>query len=114
MIESSSFGTMTVDGHTYTSDLFIYPDGRIQDGWWRRQGHVLSVDDILQLVDAAPDMIIVGTGTAGRMRPDRHVAVFLKERGIAWVAKPTAEAAACYNREINADVKVGACFHLTC
>ena len=114
MIESTHFGAMTIDGRTYTSDLFIYPDGRIEDGWWRRQGHVMAVDDILLLVDAAPELIIVGTGTSGRMRPEKNVAPFLSERGIAWIAEPTNKAVARYNREIGAGVKVGACFHLTC
>ena len=49
MIESTAFGVMTIDGRTYTSDLIIFPDGRVQDGWWRKRGHVLGVDDILVL-----------------------------------------------------------------
>jgi hypothetical protein len=114
MIESSRFGAMTVDGRTYTSDLFIYPDGRVEDNWWRRQGHVMTVDDILPLVDACPGLVIVGTGTSGRMRPERNVAPFLSERGIGWIVQPTAEAAATYNREIGTGIEVAACFHLTC
>lgn len=115
MIESSHFGTMTIDGRTYTSDLFIYPDGRVQDGWRRRQGHLMTVDDIMPLVDAAPAMIIVGTGTGGRMRPAASVAPFLDERGITWTAAPTDQATQRYNREISRGMmKVGACFHLTC
>jgi len=114
MIESSTFGTMTIDGRTYTSDLFIYPDGRVEDGWWRKRGHVLTVDDILNLVDAAPELIVAGTGTSGRMRPQADILLFLKERGIAWIAEPTGQAAERYNQELAAKVKVGACFHLTC
>jgi hypothetical protein len=53
MIQSTSFGTMTIDGRTYTSDLFIFPDGTVKDGWWRRRGHVLGVDDIIALVDSS-------------------------------------------------------------
>ena len=114
MIESSSFGTMTIDGRTYTSDLFIYPDGRVKDGWWRKHGHVLTVDDILPLADAAPDLIVTGTGTNGRMRPGADVAAFLQSRGIDWIAEPTNQAAVRYNAKLAAKVKVGACFHLTC
>ena len=114
MIESSRFGSMTIDGRTYTSDLFIYPDGRVEDEWWRKQGHVLTVGDILPLVDAAPDLIVTGTGTSGRMRPEADVAAFLKSRGIDWIAEPTSQAAACYNRKIAAKANVAACFHLTC
>ncbi|MFO7715989.1 hypothetical protein [Desulfosarcina sp.] len=56
MIDSSAFGVMTIDGRTYTSDLFIFPDGRVRDGWWRQRGHVLCVDDLLALVDTAPEL----------------------------------------------------------
>ena len=114
MIESSSFGTMTIDGRTYTSDLFIYPDGGVKDGWWRKHGHLLTVDDILPLADAAPDLIVTGTGTNGRMRPEADVAAFLQSRGIDWIAEPTNQAVVRYNAKLAAKVKVGACFHLTC
>jgi hypothetical protein len=114
MIESTAFGAMTIDNRTYASDLFIFPDGRVRDSWWRRRGHALGVDDILDLVDAAPDLIVAGTGTSGRMRPEADVAIFLKEKGIEFIAAPTSQAADIYNQKINAKLKVGACFHLTC
>lgn len=39
-IASYSFGKITIDGQTFTSDLIIYP-GRIDPSWWRREGHFL-------------------------------------------------------------------------
>jgi hypothetical protein len=114
MIQSSAFGRMTIDGRIYTSDLFIFPDGRVKDGWWRQRGHVLTVDDILTLVDAAPDLIVAGTGTSGRMRPEADLSPFLRERGIDFIAKPNARAVDIYNQKAVAGLAVGACFHLTC
>jgi hypothetical protein len=114
MIESSAFGRMTIDGRAYTSDLFIYPDGHVKDGWWRRRGHALTVDDILTLVDAAPDLIVAGTGTSGRMRPEADLSPFLRERGIEFFAEPTPQAMDIYNQKVVAGLAVGACFHLTC
>jgi hypothetical protein len=114
MIQSSAFGRMTIDGQTFTSDLFIYPDGRVKDRWWRRRGHALTVDDILTLVDAAPDLIVAGTGTSGRMRPEADLLPFLRERGIDFFAKPTPQALDIYNAKVAAGLAVGACFHLTC
>ena len=114
MIQSSAFGRMTIDGKTYTSDLFIYPDGRVKDGWWRQRGHALTVDDILTLVDVAPDLIVAGTGTNGRMRPEADLPPFLRERGIDFFAKPTPQAMDIYNQKVTAGLAVGACFHLTC
>lgn len=114
MIESSAFGVMTIDGRTYTSDLFIFPDGRVQDEWWRQRGHVLGVDDILILADTAPELIVAGTGTSGRMRPALEVRSFLSEKCIALVAEPTPRAVKIYNDKVMAGLTVGACFHLTC
>jgi hypothetical protein len=114
MIESTAFGVMTIDGRTYTSDLIIFPDGRVQDGWWRKRGHLLSVDDILVLVDTAPKVIVTGTGTSGRMRPESGLIPFLKKRDILMIAKPNPQAVETYNRKAASGIATGACFHLTC
>ena len=36
MIEKNEFGAIRVDGKTYTTDIIIYPDGRVSDNWWRK------------------------------------------------------------------------------
>ena len=69
MIEDYSFGRMTIDGQAYTSDLIVYPDGRIQDSWWRGAGHRLCVEDIQSLIDSEPDVIVAGTGMSGKQAP---------------------------------------------
>ena len=114
MIESTAFGVMTIDRRTYTSDLFIFPDGRVKDGWWRQRGHVLCVDDILSLVESAPDVIVAGTGTSGRMRPEANVLPFLEEKGVQFIAEANTLAVEQYNQKVKAGFSVGACFHLTC
>jgi len=113
MIESYSFGRMVIDGKSYTSDLVIYPDGRIQDSWWRKSGHSLSDDDIRELMDSGPDVIVAGTGASGIMTPDAGLGKMLAEKGIEFRAVPTGEAVKLYN-EIHQSRRTGACFHLTC
>jgi hypothetical protein len=114
MIESTAFGVMTIDGRTYTSDLIIFPDASVKDGWRRRQGHRLCVDDILALVDAAPALIVAGTGTSGRMRPEAGLVSDLGERGIEFIARPNSRAIEIFNDRSARGGAVGACFHLTC
>lgn len=113
MIDSFSFGTMQIDGRQYTSDLIIYPDGTIQDGWWRVRGHSLCLDDIAGLVDKKPRAIIVGTGVNGRMKPDAHLHTYLEEQGIEFLVGDNDVAVKWYN-ELKASGNVGACFHLSC
>lgn len=112
-IESYSFGSIVINGHRYTSDIIIYPDGRIQDSWWRETGHSLSMRDITGLVDSKPEIIIAGTGTSGLMSPDAELESMLSQKGIEFHALPSAQAVRLYN-EICQTRKVGACFHLTC
>ena len=114
MIESIAFGRMTIDGRDYTSDLIIFPDSSVKDGWWRQRGHVLCVDDMLALVDTAPELIVAGTGTSGRMRPAPDVRLFLNEKGIDFIAEPNSRAVKIYNQKQAGGLKIGACFHLTC
>ena len=113
MIDSFSFGTMGIDGRQYTSDLIIYPDGHVQDGWWRARGHALSLSDISDLVEKKPKIIIVGTGVNGRMKPDAHLNAYLAEQGIEFLVGANDVAVKWFN-ELKSSGNVGACFHLSC
>jgi hypothetical protein len=111
-IESYSFGRMEVDGRTYTRDLILYP-GRIQDSWWRREGHNLVPDDIPEVIAEKPDVLVVGTGASGVMEVPESTRQALLEQGIETVAAPTDRAVKYYQRLQEKKRTVGA-FHLTC
>jgi hypothetical protein len=113
MIEKNAFGSIQVDGKKYTTDILIYPDGRVSDNWWRKHGHRLSLADIEALVATAPEMIVIGTGVYGRMLPEAGLEKELRKRGIKLVMDPTGEAIACFNR-LRTTRKIGGGFHLTC
>ena len=113
MIENSDFGSIQIDGKTYTTDIIIYPDGRITDNWWRRHGHRLSLNDIEALVSADPEVIVIGTGVYGRMLPEPGLKKKLSQLGIELVLGATTEAVSHFNR-LRSTRRVGAGFHLTC
>jgi len=112
-IDSYDFGRMVIGGKHYTSDLVIFPDGRILSPWWRLSGHRLQLADIMELLAADPDIVIAGTGAAGLMRPAGELRALLTARGIDFIAEPSGRAYRTYNL-LDAAKKVGACFHLTC
>lgn len=112
-IEGISFGRLILDGHTYTTDLLIYPDGRVQEDWRRDRGHSLALGDIAGLVETDPDVIVAGTGVNGRMRPDADLEERLLAWGIQLQAAPNEQASEIFNDRIRTE-RVGACFHLTC
>ena len=65
MIESYDFGRIVINGRKFGSNVVIFQD-RINADWWRREGHILSVDDIREIVDMKPEVLVVGTGYSGR------------------------------------------------
>lgn len=113
MIESFSFGQTVIDGRTYHLDLIIFPDGRIQSSWWRKNGHQLVLEDIANLIDAKPDTIVVGTGTNGFMKPDPELVRRMQTKGIKLVIEPTSKAVETYNA-LEGKSQVAACFHVGC
>lgn len=114
MIESYGFGRMVINGKVYSSDLIIYPDGQIQDSWWRKQGHCLVEADIVSLIEKQPAVIVAGTGASGLMKPAGELKTLLDHKGIEFIAQPTGKAMEIFNRLRSPDKKVGGCFHLTC
>lgn len=109
-IDSYSFGVMVVDGRRFNHDLIIFPD-RIMDDWGRKEWHLLQWEDLEDIVEFKPDVLIVGTGESGFMKIADEVFVRMKVEGIQLIAYKTKEALKVFN-EMKGK-KVGA-FHLTC
>jgi len=101
-----------VDGSAYTSDVILYPD-RIDDSWWREQGHELSTRDIAEIVAAEPKRLIVGTGQSGLMKVLPETQKLCDDSGIELIVLPTSQACDRYNDEDDKDATVAA-LHLTC
>jgi hypothetical protein len=112
MIDAYHFGRIVIDGTTYSSDLIIFPD-RIEAAWWRREGHVLHIEDIESIVAAKPDVLIVGTGKYGVMTVPHETRAYLHANGVDVLVEPTDKAVELYNYYAGAK-KVVAALHLTC
>jgi hypothetical protein len=112
-IESYSFGRMAIDGRQYTKDVIIFPDGSILSPWWRRKGHVLAAADLEKMLNAAPEIIICGTGAMGLMRPAADLKEYLQACNIVFITERSGKAVEIFNR-LSGNGKVGGCFHLTC
>ncbi len=111
-IDHYSFGKIIIDGKTYTMDLIIYPD-RIDPSWWRKEGHLLQIEDLSEVIKEKPDILIIGTGYNGVMRVPEETVVNLRSKGIEVIIKKTTEAVEVFNN-MKGDKKVIAAFHLTC
>ena len=111
-IEHYSFGNITIDGKNYTSDVIIYP-GRVDDSWWRKEGHNLHIEDLAGVIEANPEVVIIGKGSFGVMRVRKEIISFLESKGIVVYAEKTGKAVELFN-ELQKEKTVVAALHLTC
>jgi hypothetical protein len=107
------FGEIEVDGTVYTGDIKIVA-GSVISSWWRREGHVLSVSDVEDILADPPRVLVVGMGLPGRMKVDRQLRERLASIGTSLIAGPTPEAVAAFNDLARSGGKVAGAFHLTC
>ena len=112
MIDSYSFGNIIIDNKKFTKDLIIFPD-HINSNWRRKTGHFLTEDDISEILDYKPEVLIIGTGASGLMKVDDKLKDKLKSLEIDYIIIKTSEAVLEYN-EIYKEKKVVAALHLTC
>lgn len=112
-IDSYTFGSMTVEGKAYNEDLIIFPD-KIRPNWWRKEGHSLTIEDLGEVIDYGPEVLVVGKGASGCMEIPSTTREALRENHIEVIDLNTDEAWEVFNEQIKKGKKVVGAFHLTC
>ena len=112
MIDAYDFGRIVINGTAFKNDVIIFPD-RVEAEWWRKDGHVLHIEDIESIVKEEPEVLIVGTGKYGVMKVLLQTRVYIESKGIELIVEPTDQACKWYN-EISRAKKTVAALHLTC
>jgi hypothetical protein len=107
-----SFGEITVDGKTYTSDVIIFPE-RVNSSWWRKEGHLLQIADLTDIMSAGLPVLIIGTGFYGTMQVPKKTLEYLKSNKIEVYFDNTQKAVNLFN-EISSKKPTIAALHLTC
>jgi hypothetical protein len=114
MIDSYSFGRISINQKTYVKDVIILPD-RIQENWWRKEGHLLQLEDIESAVEEAdPEIVVVGRGKFGVMKVSSEVGEYLQNKNILLHVEESAKAVKKFNQLTAAGKRVLGAFHLTC
>ncbi|UCF04667.1 MAG: hypothetical protein JSV33_12175 [bacterium] len=112
-IDAYDFGTITIGGRIFRNDVIIYPD-RITD-WWRKQGHLVQVEDLTEILAAKPDVLLIGTGYYGSMRISNEAGRICSEKEVKLIARPTPDAWKLHNKLTDDDgTTVLTALHLTC
>jgi hypothetical protein len=111
-IESYRFGRIVIDGHPYSKDLLILPTGVIPN-WRRTHGHEVNPLDLKLVLDAAPELLVIGSGAHGRMQVQTATFEILKKSGIDVRVQKTPQACELFNAE-RLGTRTAAALHLTC
>ncbi len=113
MIEKYSFGNIVIDGRCYTHDLKIIQNKVVPD-WWRKNGHAVESDDIRDILDIKPDILILGKGSPGRMKCTEKLCRVLERSCIELIEQKTSDAIKTFNSLQKGLKNISAGFHLTC
>ena len=120
MIEEYHFGLINIDGKTYNHDVEVRWTGEVLK-WWRRESHLIDVEDLKRAVEQNPDTIVIGTGEIGVAQVTEEAKKFITEKGIKLIIDKTEETTKTFNiineesrEEEGNQNKVIGLFHLTC
>lgn len=111
MIESYSFGKIVVDGKALNHDIIIHK-GEIRK-WWRHESHDIKLDEIDEIIQDKPKVLVIGNGASGVMDVRDEIITAIRQKGVKVIVQNTGEAVKTYN-ELSRKQNVTGAFHLTC
>ena len=112
-ITGYDFGEIAVEGKIYRNDIIIH--GEVITEWWRREGHLVEMEDLARVMEEKPPFLVIGTGYYGAMKVSPEVKAACKRYGIELIVEKTRDACRRYNELILKEkLNVSAAFHLTC
>lgn len=113
-ISAYAQGRITIGGRLIRTDILVFPDGTVQQDWSTATNHVLSAADIAGLLEVKSDMLVIGTGHDGLMRPAAGLMKVLKEKGQEFVLLKTDDAIKKLKALRLEGKSVCACLHIGC
>lgn len=109
-VDSSYFGSIIIDGKKFNSDVIVSWNGEIKE---RQSSHDFTKSEFQDILMRDPEIVVIGTGTAGLMKVDPSIEVLAKVEGIELIARQTPQATEEFNKYAKRK-KVVAIFHVTC
>ena len=113
MITEFSFGKIVCGGKTYSNDIKII-NGQVVADWWRKSGHRVDVEDIADILEAKPDILVIGKGSPGLMKSTASLRAYLTANDIALFEKKSAQAIRVFNQLHQGAKRVAAGIHVGC
>jgi len=116
-IESTTFGTITIDGKTYEHDVVIRLSGDVVkrkkklSKKYYGTSHMLSKDEAKFVFEKGCEQLIVGSGQIGNVRLSPEAESYFARKDCKVLLQRTPEAIQVFNR--SRAKKIGL-FHVTC
>lgn len=109
-IDNTYFGAIIVNGRKFDSDVVIDWTGDIKS---RSGSHSFTKADLNDLMMHDPEVIIVGTGTAGNVKVEPEAEIAARLNGVELITKLTPQAIIEFNKQVKRR-KAIALIHVTC
>lgn len=109
-INSSTYGSITIDGVTYSHDVFILPSGKVEE---REYGHAFTKEQIERVLKENPEVIVIGKGTSGLASLSSEARALLQEKGVEIIEADTPDIKDKFN-ELSETKRIAAIVHITC
>jgi hypothetical protein len=113
MITEFSFGRIVINGMAHTNDIKVVK-GHIVPDWWRKSGHCVEIEDVQDILDADPEILVIGKGQPGYMNLSENLRKLLEKKEIQLIEEPTSKAIQTFNRLLDVGKNVSAGFHVGC
>jgi len=116
-IESTEFGSITIDGKKYEYDVVIRLSGEIEKRKKKLSkrlygtSHVVSKDEAKFVYEDGCRELVLGTGQDDNVRLSKEAAEYFDKKECKVIAQPTPDAIETFNRSKKGTMGL---FHVTC
>jgi hypothetical protein len=118
-IDSTEFGSITIEGTTYAHDVLIRLSGKVAKRMKKLSrkyygtSHIISRDEAEFIYEKGCDTLVLGAGQYGNVTLSPEAADFFREHDCRVVLLPTPDAVKTYNKTSGKAGTIGL-FHVTC
>jgi hypothetical protein len=118
-IDSTEFGSITIDGTVYDHDVLIHLSGEVAkrkkklSKKYYGTSHIISLEEAEYVFEKGCDSLVLGAGQYGNVKLSPEAAEFFAQHDCRVILEPTPAAIKTYNKTTGKSRTIGL-FHVTC